>query len=67
MAAAAAIAAEQEAHISELRATCASLEKERDFYFAKLRAIELLFQTTHASSAVAPTVLAIMYREEAEE
>ena len=66
VAAAAAIAAEQEAHIAELRVTCESLERERDYYFGKLRAIELLFQTTLAKSDTAEPVLAVMYREEPE-
>lgn len=50
------------AHAEELRTTVESLEKERDFYFGKLRDIEILMQTyTGPDKSMVDNVLKVMY------
>lgn len=54
--------AEMGAYEEELRASVASLERERDFYFGKLRDIEILMQTyTGPDTGMVDKVLKIMY------
>eukprot|EP00475_Leptophrys_vorax_P028298 TRINITY_DN40892_c0_g1_i2.p1 TRINITY_DN40892_c0_g1~~TRINITY_DN40892_c0_g1_i2.p1 ORF type:complete len:311 (-),score=55.93 TRINITY_DN40892_c0_g1_i2:170-1102(-) len=50
--------------ISENKVTIDSLEKERDFYFAKLRDIEILCQTDGCSMLPTAAVLKILYAAE---
>lgn len=51
--------------VAELRTTVESLEKERDFYFGKLRDIEILMQTyTGADKPMVDSILKIMYATE---
>jgi RP/EB family microtubule-associated protein len=51
--------------VDELRASVESLEKERDFYFGKLRDIEILMQTyTGTDQQMVDTILKIMYATE---
>lgn len=40
-----------ETHVTELKVTVDNLEKERDFYFNKLREIEILVQTLEESKS----------------
>jgi len=58
-------AAELAAQVDDLRLSVESLEKERDFYFAKLRDVEVLLQTTAPAGAeakaLADAVFAILY------
>lgn len=57
--------AERDAEISELRAACASLERERDFYFGKLREIEILAQVYGGpDKPFVDSLCAIMYATE---
>ena len=42
----------------------ASLEKERDFYFGKLRDIEVLCQTNNEKNAIIDQILQILYATE---
>ena len=43
---------------------CSYLEKERDFYFSKLRQIEILCQTQPQGSVDSQKVLGILWSEE---
>ncbi len=53
--------------ISDLRLNMDTVEKERDFYFAKLRDIELLLQANPSkSSIVTENILKILYAAEEE-
>jgi RP/EB family microtubule-associated protein len=47
--------------VAELKLTIDGLEKERDFYFGKLREIEILCQQADQSHEVVQSVLRIMY------
>jgi len=47
--------------VAELKATVEGLEKERDFYFGKLREIEILCQNSDPSLEVVQQVFKIMY------
>ncbi|KAJ1639107.1 calponin homology domain-containing protein [Pavlovales sp. CCMP2436] len=55
----------QQLEITELKITVDGLEKERDFYFGKLRDIEILCQTNEEQSLpFLQSVLAILYQTE---
>jgi len=47
--------------LAELRLTTDSLEKERDFYFGKLREIEILCQNADQSNEHIQAILRILY------
>lgn len=56
---------ERDSEIAELRAACASLERERDFYFGKLREIEILTQVYNGpDKRFVEQVCGIMYATE---
>lgn len=58
---------ELEGELSELRVTAETMEKERDFYFGKLRDIEVLIQNTAGEkSEVAELILKVLYATEEE-
>ena len=51
--------------LAELRTNVDGLEKERDFYFGKLRDVEVLCQEAeYAGSALSEAVLRILYATE---
>jgi len=53
---------ELEQQLGELSVAAQNLEKERNFYFGKLREIEIICQTDEAATVVAKEqVLAILY------
>ncbi|XP_046563976.1 microtubule-associated protein RP/EB family member 1-like isoform X2 [Haliotis rubra] len=56
--------ADLEANISELRLTVEGLEKERDFYFAKLRDIEIICQDHIDDDPVIKSISEILYATE---
>ena len=61
--------AQLEAQISELKLQNDTLDKERDFYFGKLRDIEVLLQARNAESSqnqIAQDILKILYASEDE-
>jgi len=47
--------------VAELKLTIDGLEKERDFYFGKLRGIEILCQNADQSSELTQSILRILY------
>lgn len=56
-----------QAEISDLKMNMDTLEKERDFYFAKLRDIELLLQANQVhSNPLTENILKILYASEEE-
>ena len=61
--------AEQTQKIAKLRLAVEGLEKERDFYFAKLREIEVMCQEEAALDAAAlkEKILEILYKTDDEE
>lgn len=50
--------------MAELKLTIDGLEKERDFYFGKLREIEVLCQTDQGKTPLVDQVLKILYATE---
>lgn len=48
----------------ELKLTVDGLEKERDFYFSKLRDIELICQENESESSVLSKIIDILYATE---
>lgn len=56
-----------QAEVSDMKLNMDTLEKERDFYFGKLRDIEMLLQANQSqSSSLTENVLKILYASEEE-